>query len=71
MITFSTRKEAKDLMKKIGLIKDDYPGERGRTYFKLPGEGVCCQSTIDKIGLTFYVCLYGQHAKIAALMGIK
>ena len=71
MIILTSRKDATDLMKKVGLVKDDYLGERGRTYFKLPHEDIVCQSTITKVGPKFYVSFFGEHAKIAQSIGIE
>lgn len=62
--------EAKSIMKKIGLVKDDYYGERGRTYFKFPNEGICCQATITKIGKSFYVSFFEKnHIEAARAAG--
>lgn len=64
MIIVDTMKEAKDIMKSIGLIKDDHVGERGRTYWKLPEEGIVCQSTITSMSGKKYLSFYGKHAEL-------
>lgn len=71
MVFANSLKEAKDIMKSIGLIKDDWVGEPGRTYWKLPEEEIVCQSTITRIhrryGATVYsLSFFGKHAELYA-----